>query len=38
VADVQYRPAGEHSSYLGTFAAEEVREDAVDRSPDLRTN
>lgn len=33
VADVQYRPDGEHSSYLGTFAEDEVREDTVDRSP-----
>lgn len=31
-ADVQYRPPGEHSSFIATFPADQVREDTVDRS------
>jgi hypothetical protein len=30
--EVQYRPPGEHSSYLDTFAREQLRDDTVDRS------
>lgn len=31
-AQVQYRPPGTHTRVIGTFPAERVREDTVDRS------
>jgi hypothetical protein len=31
-AQVQYQPPGTHTRVIGTFAADQVREDAVDRS------